>query len=161
MTTPFLSSWEKLKRAKLHIEELIGEGGILHRYVRQLEAEGKPLFTLDQEYVPRRHAIVVFVADVEPSDIQWGMTVGDILHNFRSALDHVAWRLVSEGKCPPENLTEGQQRRVQFPIYTDRKDFNDWLDKRLPGVNRFQRAVVRWHQPYRGGKRRALSVSIA
>jgi hypothetical protein len=32
---------------------------------------------------------------------KWGLVVGDVLHNLRSALDHLAWQLVlANGKSP-------------------------------------------------------------
>lgn len=43
--------------------------------------------------------------------VRWGLMIGDVVHNLRSALDHLAWQIAHEnGKSP------GNPRQVQFPI---------------------------------------------
>jgi hypothetical protein len=39
----------------------------------------------------------------------WSIDVGDIVHNFRSTLDHIVWDLAG---CPPRKVA-----MIQFPIY--------------------------------------------
>ena len=54
-------------------------------------------------------------------------TVGDILHNLRSMLDHIVWQLtIANGHTPPSfPLPKGSDwRRIQFPIYLDKNDFS-------------------------------------
>ena len=52
---------------------------------------------------------VVSVHDLPVMDPTWSLRVGDIVHNLRSALDHLAWQLVI--------LDGGQPNRTtQFPI---------------------------------------------
>ncbi|HZO97144.1 MAG TPA: hypothetical protein VFB42_07220 [Gaiellaceae bacterium] len=56
---------------------------------------------------------------------------GDALHNYRCALDHLAWELVQHGRDP----NPAEPWRVQFPIYSERSKFRANRAKRLPGVD--------------------------
>jgi hypothetical protein len=59
---------------------------------------------------------------------------GDAIHNYRSALDHIAWQLVCHGGRPPDVLTERERRRIQF-LFCDREEaFAVRAADRLPGV---------------------------
>lgn len=49
---------------------------------------------------------------------------GDVVHNLRSALDHLAWRLVVEGSGEPP---EKKAKRIYFPIYKHCNKFSDDL----------------------------------
>jgi len=55
---------------------------------------------------------------------EWGVVIGDIVHNLRSALDHMVWALtVANGNAPPAVIPKGKAgkpwRDISFPIYTD------------------------------------------
>lgn len=49
---------------------------------------------------------------LEEPPLRWGILVGDVVHNLRSALDHLAWQLVLANGGEPT-------WRTQFPIYSD------------------------------------------
>lgn len=156
---PFQSSKEKLNRADRHFQVL---KGLVDAFVDEIEAKNDHVFTFEQEWRPRSHCLVWSIADPQPPNIEWGLVLGDILHNLRSALDHIAWSLVTAGKRPPETLNGGEQNAVKFPICKIRSDFNEAIkpasQKRhpcLPGVVRSQIALIRRHQPYRAGERKA------
>jgi hypothetical protein len=110
-----------------------------------------------QHYHPKRHCIVLVVDDVvDPFPKLWGLLLGDVVHNWRGALDHVAWALYKRGKTP--NEPKWKESGVYFPITTKRLKFNESLVGRrpkLPGVKLRDSAVVRRYQPYLGGKRKA------
>lgn len=107
---------------------------------------------LTHEYEAKRHCIIVRVSEVaNPFPPLWGLLLGDAVHNFRSSLDHLAWALYKRGRTP--NLSQKKERRVQFPICSERDAFNNALKRRLPGVHRADIALVRRYQPYRYGKR--------
>src|SRR6266511_2429033 len=46
--------------------------------------------------------------------IEWGVRIGDCLHNLRSALDHVVWQLALLHL--QRQPTDKEARRIQFPI---------------------------------------------
>jgi hypothetical protein len=112
---------------------------------------------MTQEYDPKRHCIIIKAG---PTDvprifpIHQGLLLGDIVHNFRACLDHLAWALYKRGRTP--NLARWQEQGVYFPIATTREQFNDCLRgsrPKLPGVRRSDVAIVRRYQPYIHGKR--------
>jgi hypothetical protein len=59
---------------------------------------------------------------------------GDILHNYRSVLDHIAWQLVRHGSSWPLP-DEAAESAVQFPIYDTAQRFENSLPRRLPGAD--------------------------
>jgi len=112
---------------------------------------------MTQEYYPKRHCIIITAG---PTDVprvfpvHHGLLLGDIVHNFRASLDHLAWALYKRGRTP--NLSRWHEQGVYFPIARNRKQFNGWLSgkrPRLPGVRRSDIAIVRRYQPYIHGKR--------
>jgi hypothetical protein len=146
----FRSSWEKLARAEMHFTDLAQR---VDQFVRDREADRRRVFTFEQEYRADSHCLVYFLSDPEPADREWSLILGDVLHNLRSALDHIAWTLVTEGRRPPHALTGRQQAAVKFPICRTRERFNSAVKSCLPGVGRAHRALLRAVQPYKGGRR--------
>jgi hypothetical protein len=59
---------------------------------------------------------------------------GDILHNYRSVLDHIAWQLVRHGSSWPLK-NDRAKNRVQFPTYDTAVEFDKNVAGRLPGVS--------------------------
>lgn len=154
MVTPTLgtfdSAWLKWHRAVTQATALNEE---VERFTR--ESRGNPSIVLTTDYNAQRHAFVVSVAWVREFPPDWGLRFGEIVFNYRCALDHLAWALVGRGQMPPLTLTENQRRGIAFPI-TDkgrRADFNAALGRRLPGISRTDLAVLRRHQPYRRDQR--------
>jgi hypothetical protein len=49
---------------------------------------------------------------------EWGIVIGDIVHNLRSALDHMVWQLtVAQRHVPPPRIS-GKWRDIAFPVFT-------------------------------------------
>lgn len=109
--------------------------------------------SLAQEYHPKRHCIVVSVHEIDDPFFPplWGLLLGDAVHNYRCALDHLAWGLYQRGRTP--NLSAKRERNIYFPICRSREDFNASLRRNLPGVCRADIALVRRCQPSFVGKR--------
>jgi hypothetical protein len=158
MADPFDSAWAKWGQAVLHAHDLFDEINSLH-----LTEEN--FCKMRTEYEPKRHCLstrVVWIADPLPI---LGLILGDVVHNYRSCLDHLAWALVVRGKTPPSTLTKKQQTSIYFPYSGSRDDFTAALKGRfdtkgrryrepmLPGVLRADAAIVRRYQPYLRGKR--------
>lgn len=86
----------------------------------------------------------------EPPPPDWSVIVGELVHDLRSALDHLVWQLVlANGETPRETS--------QFPIYSygrlgrakDRKRrAAQWRD-RLYGVDPADARFIKALQPYR------------
>jgi hypothetical protein len=111
----FDSAWLKWGRALVHAQTLQA----------QLNAIGtdegdEPTFTVRTDYQPKRHGFAVIIVDIDPMPPIWGLLLGDIANNLRSALDQIAWAVVTRGRTPPETLSKGRRRQIYFPIGKDR-----------------------------------------
>jgi hypothetical protein len=94
--------YEKVERAKLH------QADLAQRLAAVLGPD-KQHFVLEPDPQTGWYALRVF--GVPAIDPMWRTIIGDCLHNLRSALDHLAWRLVHlAGKKP----TDGDM--TTFPI---------------------------------------------
>jgi len=75
------------------------------------------------------------------------LLLGDILHNLRSALDHLIWKMVElSGQTPDEENC--------FPIFNSARAYEENSPKRLKGVTREMAARVDACRPYKEGNRR-------
>lgn len=130
------------------------DGKVLHDNINTFASDPdiQYRFPMTQHYDPKRHCIILRVGDeIPPFPSLWGMLLGNIVHNYRSCLDHVAWAIYKRGRTP--NLPERQERNVYFPVAAERTAFNKSLPRKLPGARRADIAIVRRYQPYHGGKR--------
>jgi hypothetical protein len=123
MSTPLRDAWLKWAWASRHAKCL--EADINWTLQRQRQ----PPFISTHEYSPKLHGFVVSVKSILTTPPHWGLTLGDLVHNYRSVLDYIAWFLVARGRTP--NLTENQARSVYFPIAPTRERFNDSFEWRL------------------------------
>jgi hypothetical protein len=88
---------------------------------------------------------------------RWGILIGDVAHNLRSALDHLAWQLALHHR-------RGQRpsKSTKFPICTDP---GCWIDKNtknaLTHLHTDHRTIIERHQPYkRGNKAKAHPLAV-
>ncbi len=109
------------------------------------------MFTADTEYHPEFHGFSMQIATIRPFPETWGLQLGDILHNFRSALDAAAWAAVTRSG---HSLTSKQAWEVRFPCSKSGKALTGDLKRRVPYASPADRAVIRWVQPYRLSLRR-------
>lgn len=86
--------------------------------------------------------IVKFKTDGANYPDQIKLIVGDVIHNLRSALDHVAWQLADFDSGRPPG------RWVQWPIFHKESDYLRHEDKYLEGINAGHRTTIRALQPY-------------
>lgn len=91
-----------------------------------------------------------FTKYTTPPDI-FGLTVGDAVHNLRSALDHIAFALAQHGaKGAGVVMSETEERNIQFPVCDDCGAFKEALRRgRLPHVKQAYRDHIGQWQPYR------------
>jgi hypothetical protein len=68
---------------------------------------------------------------------------GDVVHNLRSALDHLIWRIVELSSGTPSRATS-------FPIRKDKNGFDNSIGNALDGANSRAKSLVRHLRPYRG-----------
>ena len=86
--------------------------------------------------------VVVFRVHEEPPS-RWGVLIGDVVHNLRSALDHLAWQLVLLNGAEPT-------ARTQFPIYSDEVAYRrERAQELIAGMRDEDKAAVETFQPFR------------
>ena len=142
----FASAWLKWAQGVLHAQTLQAD---IERIGHKPDAY--PVLAFRSEYQPNRHGFAVIAEEIAPIPVRWPLLLGDIANNYRAALDHLAWALVSRGRTPPAKLTKRQENAVYFPIHKERAEFNGKVGSRLPGVRRADLAKVRRYQPYHHG----------
>lgn len=96
----------KLDRAREHLEALDAE------LIAFFEANPYGTFSKFNPHTGEHSLRLRERAKPQP---RWGVIVGDFIHNARSALDHVAWKLVEHGPCglPSDEET---RRRISYPV---------------------------------------------
>jgi hypothetical protein len=72
---------------------------------------------------------------------EWSVVIGEIVHNFRSALDNIVWQLVIHDKGNPS-------ARTGFPICRKPQDFAAARGSKLAGVSARAIAAIEGMQPY-------------
>jgi hypothetical protein len=136
----------KIVRAGDHLETL-------DREARRFVEDHTYRFDLEQD--PDTGHILVVVHSTRQPPVQppsrLSVIVGDVLHNLRSALDHLVWQLAIIGTGPKEPLN-------QFPIFDTPEKFKEKCERYLHGVRPEHRATIETYQPYHGGNGLALGV---
>jgi hypothetical protein len=157
----FDSAWFKWAQAIVHANALQAE-------IKASAERGysDPLFSARTQYEAHRHGFAVIVEKVAPVPMRWRLLLGDIANDYRAALDHLAWALVSRGRTPPGTLTPKQENAVYFLICETKSMFDSQVRDppkpdsllKMPGLRRADRAKVRRYQPYRYSRARSMHV---
>ena len=85
--------------------------------------------------------------------IELSITLGEILYNLRSSLDHLVWQLVlANGQTPG--------RYNEFPITTDLQKWQETKGRALKGISQRHEAMIGYLQPYTGGINLPFDVSM-
>ena len=133
---PFDSAWLKWGWAVRHAELL--QAGIASD--RAARPDGR-IYTTRSEYDPRKHCVTLRVDSVDPIPDAWSLQLGDIVHGYRSCLDHIAWSLYKRGKTP--SLAAGREVVITFPVKRTATDLTKSLPRQIPGIRRADEAIVR------------------
>lgn len=150
MEFPFRSSQIKLRRGDAH-------RAVTRREIRRFfNSHPDPTFKVEPEGNQRlavgdiyraRLMIDQGVPELPPS---FAARFGDILHNYRSVLDHIAWQLVRHGTSWPLP-DERAENAVQFPIYDTSELFDRNIGRRLPGVDKTVTGWIKNRYQYDAG----------
>jgi hypothetical protein len=139
---PIGSAWAKYHWASKHVER------VNEALERSFDPNANFVSTkYDIETTGDQATALLRVKDVPTARTDCGLALGDVLQNFRAALDHLAWGLVKVGDDP----RPGRPRRVYFPMAESGASFRGQVDQWLPGVPAEYRAIIRRFQPYRRG----------
>ncbi|GAA1703168.1 hypothetical protein GCM10009792_24130 [Microcella alkalica] len=80
-----------------------------------------------------------------PPIIEWALLFGDVLHNYRSALDALVWELAHlDGLIPHERVV----RSIYFPLATSRTQWKKISERQLASVPQFALDRLARVQPF-------------
>lgn len=129
----------KWDRAKEQFDQLLAETDAF------FNGEPKPHFSVGEFDTDAWEWVERFQIREEPPP-RFGVILGDVLHNLRSALDHLIWQVTLLDGGKPDS-------RTQFPIVRESKaEFDRVAQRCIPGLTPEHRAVVDYAQPYHAGK---------
>ncbi len=106
-------------------------------------------FTHSDVYSPRiefnsqRRKITIKLQVSSPVDLMWSVRIGEIVHNFRSALDNTVYQLVVS-KVPARLVT----RKNGFPIFQNYGEFVSRSPSYLTNVQPDAIAIIHSEQPF-------------
>ena len=125
----------KIERAKKHLRDL--------ELARDQFIEAHPYVILP-EYDSRTGDHIFKIADLQVPPAEIGLIAGDVIHNLRSALDHLAYQLVYANGTT-------HTRHTAFPIWDHAPEDHTMRDRRVEGMA--QRAIdaINAAEPYKGG----------
>lgn len=156
MSHPLYGAMMKLKRANEHLKVLYDHvNTFLHEppdpYLVTVEPDEQHLGT-GTDAADKFRLVLKPGTKLVPT-MEWGTMVGDILHNLRSALDHLAWELTVANSGPaPADPVGGKWKRVGFPILTDRARWSDLGMEAVWGIGPDPAARIEELQPYNTGQ---------
>ena len=137
--SPLYGSFLKLDRAKKHLKELRCE-------IADFESRDPYLIVYEQKVEGGEIVCRLSVNQFPPSK-EWGVIIGDIIHNLRSALDLLACCLVKANTVG----ADCKNPRVSFPISDSKKNFEDTGIKRIEGASNSAKTIIKGLEPYKGG----------
>ena len=100
---------------------------------------GREPYTIIVQRQPKLHEYIVRTKVREEPPPDWSPIIGDVVHNWRSALDHLAWQLVIRNKRKPSGGT-------QFPIFS-KSPFDASL---YPNIKEAEDTLKRWNRQVKG-----------
>lgn len=142
MGQPLLGPRLKVERAKHHIHWLEDEARRVkndpHSVIEQLdsETEGYSYQVSDSHLSP-----------------EWGVVIGDVVHNLHTALDQIVWQLAQMNDSERETaLKEGREwppNSAQFPIFKTPKGFKNDGRAKISCLTDLHRRQIEDLQPYK------------
>jgi hypothetical protein len=146
-------SWAKVDRAHRHVDDL------RRAIVAASDGRGPPRVLATRREFDAEGGHVLFIAErMTEVGEDWGLLVGDAVHNLRCALDHLWWQLAIEhlGRRP----TETEAREIQFPILTHLGPERFRRHRYLKHVSPAAGAKAEQFQRYDAGEDQVLLLSV-
>lgn len=137
MAHPLDGIWLKVERSYHQLDALRTE---MDRFL-----ESHP-YGVAGDFNTETRRLVAYLTIREPCPGVWGVLIGEMVHNLRSALDHLVWQLVIQNGETPVLAN-------QFPICSDAGMFQRALDRqRLVHVSQLACDLIQSLQPYSTGE---------
>ncbi len=115
MSVALEGCWAKIQRADMHLS-------FLHEQIKSFAGDGGSYKLGTQPNIQTGEIAIYGEVFGEPPTDEWGAIIGDVVHNLRSALDHLVWQLtIANGHTPPPNPIPkrgpgSEWRDIGFPI---------------------------------------------
>jgi hypothetical protein len=125
----------KIERAREHIVHLVAE--------RRAFFDTDP-YELVRTYDPQSHRTAIRLARTPCIPANISLIAGDAIHNLRSALDYLVWKLAVNPLKP---------RQVDFPVYESFKKFDNQFPRKVKvmGIPHEVANAIKACKPYKGG----------
>ena|ERR1700686_4544840 len=127
----------KIERAKKHFDDL--------KIVRQRFVDSKPYAFSANENPQTGEVQLQIIHLTDPPD-EIGLITGDVVHNLRSALDHLAYQLVFVGTAG-----NGPFKNAYFPISDTAAKYETSKIGKVKGMTQDAKEAIDSIQPYRRG----------
>ncbi len=128
----------KIDRAKHHIRDLEGQVSAF--------LDTKP-YKVGAKRDPKTRKPIYYIVSVSETPISIASTTGDAFQNLRSALDHLAYRLVVIGLGNPPNRPE----YIAYPIADSQAQYPSLRDGKVKGARQDAKNAIDATKPYPGG----------
>jgi len=132
----------KIERAKQHLHDLeVARNGFII---------SKP-YRIERENDPQTGYNLYRIFDIQTPPVEMGLIAGDVIHNLRSALDHLAYQLVYVNGANPSKQTA-------YPIWDSAAEYKAQRARRIKGMAQSAIDAIDATEPYQGGKGAGLWV---
>ena len=126
----------KVERARKHLRDLkLARDNFINSKSYRLERENN----LETGYNIYR------VFDIQSPPAEIGLIVGDVIHNLRSALDHLTYQLVLVNGSSPTKQTA-------FPVFDDAEKYRTGVAGKVKGIAQSAIDAIDASEPYQGAK---------
>jgi hypothetical protein len=129
--------YAKIDRAKYHLSHL---HVTIETWARTEQENQLASFNYD----PDRERVDLHLHRVKPGDINWPLIVGDVVHNLRSALDHLVFQLALLNGASID-----QCKKTFFPVCIAEPDLGKALKLVAPYVHPNAWTLIKELQPYK------------
>ena len=130
----------RLGRALQHLQSLETEVGSW--------IEKRP-YRVWTQFDPKSGKNLIWAEVLEQPPAEFGLIIGDCLHNLRSALDNLVYELAlahNRGRVRSNIASDSG-----FPLFRDMQDFTEKGWNMIRGIDPDAQAIVEGLQPYYGG----------
>ncbi len=127
----------KMERARFHLQFL---DQAVAQFARRIDSGDAYQVSIEYEPEAGEHVFRLRVLE-EPPSVLWGIVAGDVIHNMRSALDHLIEQLTIRHSGRPLAKTE-------FPVFVDADKFGGRERSMIGGCSPAVREAIRDLQPY-------------
>ncbi len=139
----------KIERAEHHLADL---KAAIDKWGTSKEGNNRVIV----DHQPKGKQIILRHGEVMPDDIEWAIIAGDVVHNLRSALDHMV--------CQLSILNDNDIsccRDTYFPICICKSDFTKAHRFVEPLLSPEAFAAIQELQPYNAAKLRGVEPSVS